>query len=473
MGEFILNAPPVYNALADSKKFATKGFIGGKFYQETWGHYNNNRSAGSRPKPSVVRLIPGFPRSGYSASKVLAGEAAHKTGLKTYTHSSTDGNYQIAVKRLLEMLSDGVDPKYRGLFADKNITNLGGAIGMTDKYPKISFLFDADSSITEAVESSTRDSYLKTLLNFGSDLSQEVNYLTKSREDGAADFYGSVYNKSEVLQKGIDSFFNAMGGEGKLDKSKVQEFFNSNPVIEDIANAAIMGYKIFLPKLWSETNFVKKYNINLTLTSPYGDMRSIVKNVYVPFAYLIAMCLPRQASANSMDAPFIISAHSPGNFSVPMGLISNFSIKKGGKNNLWSSKEGISRQITIQMEVSDLYDVLPLPYGKGSGKLDGSNVYGKYDENLRAFLGEGIIGADFSNIRISETGMINPADKSIKAYELARTANTISNLSTTDGLNSLTNGLGSITKGDFTNTSNLKGDFADLVDSAKSFFGQG
>jgi hypothetical protein len=304
MSEFILNAPPTHNALADSKKLANQSFIGGKFYQETWGAFNSNRSAGSSAKPSIVRFIPGFPRSGYTASNIMSGQGAMKTGLKTYTHSSTDGNYQVAVQRILEMLSDGVEDKYRSLFTDKTITGLGNAIGMTDKYPKIAFLFDADSSITEAVESSTRDSYLKTLLNFGSDLSQEVNYLTESRTDGVVDYYGQIYS-NDIAKKGIDAFYSAMGGSGELSKDKVNDFFNKQPVLKDIANAALLGYKIFLPKLWSESNFTKKYNINLTLTSPYGDMRSIVRNVYVPFAYMLAMCLPRHASPNSRTALII------------------------------------------------------------------------------------------------------------------------------------------------------------------------
>jgi hypothetical protein len=190
----------------------------------------------------------------------MSGQGAMKTGLKTYTHSSTDGNYQVAVQRILEMLSDGVEDKYRSLFTDKTITGLGNAIGMTDKYPKIAFLFDADSSITEAVESSTRDSYLKTLLNFGSDLSQEVNYLTESRTDGVVDYYGQIYSY-DIAKKGIDAFYSAMGGSGELSKDKVNDFFNKQPVLKDIANAALLGYKIFLPKLWSESNFTKKYNI--------------------------------------------------------------------------------------------------------------------------------------------------------------------------------------------------------------------
>jgi hypothetical protein len=57
MSEFILNAPPTHNALADSKKLANQSFIGGKFYQETWGAFNSNRSAGSSAKPSIKLIL--------------------------------------------------------------------------------------------------------------------------------------------------------------------------------------------------------------------------------------------------------------------------------------------------------------------------------------------------------------------------------------------------------------------------------
>jgi hypothetical protein len=170
-----------------------------------------------------------------------------------------------------------------------------------------------------------------------------------------------------------------------------------------------------------------------------------------------------------MDAPFIIAAHSPGNFSIPLGLITNFSIKKGGKNNLWNAIERVSRQITIQMEVADLYDVLPVPYSKTNSKGDNGEVYGKYDENLRAFLGEGVIGADFSDVRISEVGMSNMASKSMRAFGTTGGIGKASSL--IDKIPSdYKKAIGNVLTGDSNNENSLSSDFSSLVDSAKSWF---
>ena len=66
-----------------------------------------------------------------------------------------------------------------------------------------------------------------------------------------------------------------------------------------------------------------------------------------------------------------------------MGMISNMTIRKGGKDNIWSNHLGLARSIDITLDIVDLFELLPAP-------TDFYNAIG--NEQIRDFLGNVVGG---------------------------------------------------------------------------------
>jgi len=408
----VMNPPPYSNLVADPLTTdSTNGYDGGRTYQGRWGFYS--RTKPSKPAIRSVILRPMLPQSTFGL--VATPDGRQHMSLKTYTGVPTNGAFAEAVNNALEMLSTGFElsgySKTGGNPLADSSMNFTGQFGSDD--PMLAFLYDSDSSVTESASSEIQDSILKSLLNFNNAAAKELNYITKGTASTDGSPAGMIRQMSSAKVPILGSINDALGSISNmfnLDKNigetvadKVDQFMSNNPAAEDVVNAALKGYSVFFPKVWNESTFSKKYTINITLTTPYGNPQSVARNILVPFAYIMALAMPRQASASTTDSPFLIQATAQGSFSIPLGMITNISIKKGGNNDLWNLNSLMS-SVTLQLEVADLYEVLPLPY-KLKGKFTGSTkVYGIYDTNIRAFL-YSTAGAELSSYLIDSNGV--------------------------------------------------------------------
>ena len=260
-------------------------------------------------------------------------------------------------------------------------------------FPVITVLASEETSISESASSEVGDSAMKKVLDFGSDITREVSFLSNGGavnelKKELADIGGSlgIGGATSLLNTGIDS---ARDLATKL-------------VGKDVVNMVTEGHQIILPKIWKGSSFSKKYSIQFRLTSPYGDRYSLAKNITIPLAYILSMALPIQKSPNSISFPFLVNVDSPGAININMGIISNISLKKGGRSDIWTS-QGISRSIDVTLEVTDLYDVLPAPDTKNLSAVN--QITRDYISNL--------VGA--SQVT-SDNERYKSVDESIKVY---------------------------------------------------------
>ena len=76
--------------------------------------------------------------------------------------------------------------------------------------------------------------------------------------------------------------------------------------------------------------------------------------------HLVAMALPRQVTVNSYSAPFLVRCSVPGFFHCDMGIIRDLAITKGGsEGNSWT-KDGLPTEVTITLNIADLYNSLSM-----------------------------------------------------------------------------------------------------------------
>ena len=118
-------------------------------------------------------------------------------------------------------------------------------------------------------------------------------------------------------------------------------------------NKGSMGY---YAKIWADSKNNTQYTLQFKFRSPYGNKYDIFRNVLYPFLILYTAALPRQDGHFSYKEPFLCQVYFPGWFLVHCGVISNLSWVKGGDNQLWSV-DGLPLEITVTMQIEDLYPI--------------------------------------------------------------------------------------------------------------------
>jgi len=140
----------------------------------------------------------------------------------------------------------------------------------------------------------------------------------------------------------------------KLFKNTGENLFSR---ILGVAPNVLNGSNILFPELWGDSSYNKSYNVTINLVSPYGDKESIYLNVIVPLMHLLALCLPKQTTANTFASPFLVKVFAKGWFSCEMGIIDSISIDKAGSGDSWSV-HGLANEMKVTLSIKDLYSNL-------------------------------------------------------------------------------------------------------------------
>lgn len=206
----------------------------------------------------------------------------------------------------------------------------------------VSFAYDAQSSVSDSINTSTGDSELASLLNQSSSKVREINFLM-----------GSAAGKS---------FLN--------DSS--EEFSNAGPIdsvlgrIGSLVNNTISGMNVRFPEIWQDSSSSKDYSLDMKFIAPYATPFCIWRYVLVPFVHILALAAPRSTKrVNSYVAPFLIRAFSKGYFNVEMGMITGITWKRFGDGDMISA-DGVPTQIDVTVDFKDLYHSLTISPWKTS-----------------------------------------------------------------------------------------------------------
>lgn len=222
-------------------------------------------------------------------------------------------------------------------------------------FPEFIVAASSETSITETASTDVGDSLLTNLLNKGSMIAREMNFVNGGSFSIASEINGlkdSIGGDENGFLKTVLGGLSTGLAQGRALAEKI--------IGRDMVNIIADGNQLMLPKVWKGSSFSKSYSISIRLNSPYSDPYSIAKNINIPLAYILAATLPIQKSPNSVSFPFLIQVDSPGAISIDMGMVTNVTIKKGGKEDVWSNT-GLYRSLDITLEVVDLYGTIPIP----------------------------------------------------------------------------------------------------------------
>lgn len=108
-----------------------------------------------------------------------------------------------------------------------------------------------------------------------------------------------------------------------------------------------------IPHEWKNSSFSKNQNFKIQLRARYGDPVSILQGLYLPFALIMAASSPRAIASNMYTSPFLVQAYCKGLFSIPLGLIKNVNISRGGPEFGWN-RIGLPLSLDLDIQIQDL-----------------------------------------------------------------------------------------------------------------------
>lgn len=162
------------------------------------------------------------------------------------------------------------------------------------------------------------------------------------------------------------------------------------PIVGKILGAfstSLNGSQLFYPQIWQDSQYSRNFSISFKFYSPYGDIKSIFRYVYLPFISLLALALPLQDGVYGYKQPFLVRLSSPGWFQCECGAITSIDFKMGGDESLWTSGN-LPNEIEVTLSIQDLYPVM-----MDTERID----YMKYNIGLSSFL-ECMSGISFNQL---------------------------------------------------------------------------
>lgn len=234
------------------------------------------------------------------------------------------------------------------------------------KQSTLNYYVNKDYTVNESFANEFGASNLAGATKSASALMRELRFITGSNL--SASELSSIKDKDSEVTSNVEELLSG----GWMSKLTMKGGIDK---VQTVMNASNLVY----PEVWNDSSFTKSISFNMNLFSPYGDPQSIFQYVYAPFVSLLALTMPRHDTLMGYNAPFILKADSPGNFTCDMGVIDQLSYKKGGAEDMWT-RDGLPNAIDVSVSIKDLYNVMMMD--KSFSMLSTNYALGNYLENM-------------------------------------------------------------------------------------------
>ena len=229
----------------------------------------------------------------------------------------------------------------------------------------VSFYVNSEPQVNEAFNNSTTQSQLASKMNDIGRAGTELQFLM-----------GGLATKNVPL---AGTALKNTGTEAAAQHSQS----NSGGIIDSMIGniqTLLAGGRMAFPEIWSDSQFMRSYNVTIKLDSPDADTISLYWNILVPLAHILGMVSPRSLGYNNYVSPFLVRAYYKSMFHIDMGIITDCQIQKGDVG-AWS-QNGLPTQVTIQLTIKDLYDVMAVSLNKGTNDIIGNPAQLDYLANM-------------------------------------------------------------------------------------------
>ena len=257
-----------------------------------------------------------------------------KTAYKNYNwanyQSFTDYDSKVDDQKLFNKLADNVEESAKTLYND----------ALIGERTFVNFIIDPNSSVNENIGNTTQKSQLEGAFDSMEGIVKEATMFTSS-----------MSNAGDTVNNALTS-----AGEAILSLGNAVSFGLFNKLLNVAEEQVLHGSNLIYPEIWMDSEYSKTYSIKMKLISPYGTREAIYLNIFVPMFHALCLTLPKQTSANSFTAPFLIRGYSQGWFSIDMGIVESIDIEKGPEQS-WSA-EGLPTEVDVTLTIKDFYSQL-------------------------------------------------------------------------------------------------------------------
>ena len=231
----------------------------------------------------------------------------------------------------------------------------------------ISFVVDFEQHVSESFSSSTRQSEVATKMN--SFAREARNHWSDMAEGNIAD--NPIANAIEgALGLALDV------GAGIADAV-------------GLSGIALLGGKCFadIPEFWDETIVnLPSSTYTIKLRTPYGNPVSVLQDIMVPYAAILAGVAPRTTGKNSYTGPYLCKLWQEGRVQIALGLITSMSATRGTGNMGWNIY-GQPVGLDVSFTVTNLSKMLHVPISAETSLKDivGLNIF-EEDNNFTDYM---------------------------------------------------------------------------------------
>jgi hypothetical protein len=208
--------------------------------------------------------------------------------------------------------------------------------------------YQPHSSITESMSNSTDQSMMANIFGSASEKAKEASFILGTTTGGLPKFMDPAASQQNL--EGIAKM------AGNNDNNFFKRIFGKS---REAITLTAQGANMLFPEIWKNANFSRSYQLEVKLSSPYGDPESVYRHVLVPLWHLMCLGFPKQAGANGFAAPFICQIFSKGMFNAELAIMESMSITRGGDGDNVSIKD-IPLEITVNLTFKDLFDSMSI-----------------------------------------------------------------------------------------------------------------
>lgn len=249
------------------------------------------------------------------------------------------------VKRIDKNLGKGF--KYLFKSTDKS-SDKGYLQDVFKNYNYVQFYCDPSSGMNESISNSTSESMMKSTLDTLTGYSKEIDFIMKSSALSEAQMAKTtkfIAGSAAELTKGITDI---VGEFAPSIAAPIQRVLNAGTNV-------LKGENFIIPDVYTSSDYTKSYTITIHLKTPYGTKLGYYLDIFVPLMHLLALALPRQASSNTYESPFLVKAYITGFFSCSLGIVESINISRVSTS---LNSSGLPNEVDVTISIKDLYSDL-------------------------------------------------------------------------------------------------------------------
>ena len=224
----------------------------------------------------------------------------------------------------------------------------------------VQFYVDSSAGVGESANNQTTQSKLAGVFDAGNELLKEVAFIANSGGLDSQALQDSLVKLPEALADHLASSKHGSAG-GILQR------------LLESSSSVIKGEKMIFPEIYMSSSYQKNYSITVDLRAPDGNKLSYYLNILVPLFHIMCLAIPKQGTANTYSAPFLVRCYYPGVFSCNLGIVESIQIDRPG-NDTWTI-DNLPNEMKVTINIKDLYsDMSMSPRGDVALFLSNSSL---------------------------------------------------------------------------------------------------